>query len=136
VETPPVRIFDTIGDAKQAIADYPSATIPDEIRDQFEEYRAAPAPVARVVHLGELLYANRSLIDDDAKAFAAGLIAHAAKYSYFSMNVDDRGNRIVAALCRDLSEEPPLGTEFPAPETDPEPKARYLSVPPVIEMTV
>lgn len=93
---------------------------------------AAPSPVDRIVKAAEALYAARDTLNDDGKALCAQLMSHAALQGWHGLAEDNRGGRIVQAMCRDLGEPAPTG-EWPAPETDPAPDSRYV---PAEEMAI
>lgn len=99
--------FDTITDAREGIIDFrvehfSEMAVP--YRARFKELSASPSPVDQIVKLGEFVYANRAALPDTAKALGAGLIAYATTNAWHGLLEDDRGNRIVANLRKDLGE--------------------------------
>lgn len=114
--------FDNIADAREAIAVYRFGALLDEdvaIVDKVRDLSASPSPVDQIVRVGEYLYAKRDEIADAGKGVAGGLIAFATVNGWHGLLADNRGNRIVQALRRDLGEEPPAGIEWPDPVDDP-----------------
>lgn len=99
--------FETITDAREAIMDFRAehfADLPALYRPRFKELSASPSPVDQIVNLGEFIFANRAGMPDSAKALAAGLVAFATTNAWHGLLDDDRGNRIVANLRKDLGE--------------------------------
>lgn len=94
-------------DARNGIMDFRadhSAELPERFRARFRELTASPAPVDQIVKVGEFVYANRDDMPASAKALAAGLIAFAATNAWHGLLDDNRGDRIVANLRKDLGE--------------------------------
>jgi hypothetical protein len=117
-----VITFDNITAARDFIMDYRASKLLDEPEAVIAKVRtlsASPSPVDQIVRIGEYLYAHRSEVADPSKDIAGGLIAFATINGWHGLLADDRGNRIVQALRRDLGETPPPGLDWPDPETDP-----------------
>jgi hypothetical protein len=120
--------FDTIVAAREAIAAYRAGALLEEsttIIDKVAELHASPSPVDQIVRIGEYLYARRADIADEGKALLGGLIGFATIYGWHGLLTDDRGDRIVQAMRRDLGETPPEGEEWPLPASDPPALAIY-----------
>lgn len=114
--------FDTIAAAREAIMTYRFGALLEEgatIIAKVQALSASPSPVDQIVRTGEYLYSQRALVADDSLDIAGGLIAFATINGWHNLLADNRGNRIVQALRRDLGEDPPAGMDWPAPETDP-----------------
>jgi hypothetical protein len=99
--------FGNLTDAKTAVMDFRADhfdALPLRLRARFKELSASPSPVDVIVGVGEFIWANRQDVGDEAKLLAASLIAYATVWSYHSMDVDDRGNRIVRNLQMEVGE--------------------------------
>ena len=99
--------FETMTDARTAIMDYRAdhfANLPENLRSRFKELSASPSPVDQIVGVGEFIWANRATVDKDAKALAGGLIAFATTTAWYGLLDDDRGNRIVRNLRKEIGE--------------------------------
>jgi len=99
--------FGNLADAKTAVMDFRAdhfAALPARLQTRFKELSASPSPVDVIVGVGEFIWANREDVGDEAKQLAASLIAYATVWSYHSMDVDDRGNRIVRNLQMEVGE--------------------------------
>lgn len=115
-------IFASMTDARNAIMDYPTSALPAYLRDRYRALRGSPSPMQQIAQLGEFIYANRAAIDDEGRALGCGLIAHANLNGWNPqyLGTDNRGDRIVQALRRDLGEQNPVdGASWPEPSTDP-----------------
>lgn len=114
--------FETIATAREAIMTYRFGALLAEdgaIITKVQALSASPSPVDQIVRTGEYLYSQRALIADDSLDIAGGLIAFATMNGWHNLLADNRGNRIVQALRRDLGEDPPIGMEWPEPASDP-----------------
>lgn len=128
-----MQTFDNISDARNAIMDFRAdhfADVPEDMRARFRELSASPSPVDQIVGVGEFLYANRERLTDASRALLGGLIAFATPNAWHGLIEDDRGNRIVQAMRRDLGEKAPAGSTFPKPADDPQVKDHYRIDPP------
>lgn len=99
--------FDTITDARNAIMDYRAdhfGALPANLRTRFKELSASPSPVDQIVGVGEFIWANRAVVDNDAKALGGGLIAFATTNAWHGLLEDERGNRIVRNLRKEIGE--------------------------------
>lgn len=99
--------FETIAAAREAIMDFRAdqfGDVPERLRQRFKDLASSPSPVDQIVGIGEYVYANREDLPDSAKALGAGLIAFATVFAWHGMLDDDRGNRIVSNLRKDLGE--------------------------------
>lgn len=99
--------FETITDARNAIMDYRAdhfGALPENLRSRFRELSASPSPVDQIVGVGEFVWANRAVVDNDAKALAGGLIAFATTSAWHGLLDDERGNRIVRNLRKEIGE--------------------------------
>lgn len=123
-----MQTFDNLAAAREAIMTYRFGPLLDEGETVIETVQllsAAVSPVAQVMHIGEYLYARRADIADSGKDLAGGLIAFATVNAWHGLLNDDRGNKIVQALRRDLGETPPIGLEWPDEVDDPAPLAMF-----------
>jgi len=117
-----MQTFETITDARDAIMDFRAdhfADLDQRFRARFKELSASPSPVDQIVGLGEFVYANREAMPDSAKALGAGLIGFATTNAWHGLLDDDRGNRIVANLRKDLG-------EIKSAPAAPDPRPGYL----------
>jgi len=127
-----MRSFADAQQARGAIADYPIANVPAFLRDRYRALRDTPSPVDQIAGLGEFIYANRAEFDDEALELAAGLIGFATfPNMWHGLSQDGRGDKIILALRRDLSEEAPPGVTYPDPKDDPAPQERHVIEKPV-----
>jgi len=102
-----MQTFETIGEAREGIMDFRAdhfGDLDERFRARFKELAASPSPVDQIVSLGEFVFANRDDMPDSAKALGAGLIGFATTNAWHGLLDDDRGNRIVANLRKDLGE--------------------------------
>lgn len=119
-----MNTFGNLAAAREAIMVYRFGPLLEEsapVIAAVQELSASASPVDQVVRLGEFLYARRATIADSGKDLAGGLIAFATINGWHNLLADDRGNRIVQALRRDLGETPPVGLEWPDEADDPAP---------------
>ena len=123
--------FDSFPAAREGIMEFRAehfGDVPEYLRPRFKDLAASPSPVDQAVNLGEFIFANREALGDKAKELGAGLIAFATQMSFHGLDIDDRGNRIVANLRKEIGEiktapaapEPRVGSlvEVPAPTDD------------------
>jgi hypothetical protein len=110
------------------VADHAS-DLPEDVRALIITATSQPSPVDTIVSVGELLYARRADLGNEARELAAGCISFAALNGWHGLALDGRGAKIVGALRRELGHDHPSG-EWPAAEDDPEPLAQYVAAPP------
>lgn len=114
--------FDTITECRNAIMDYRAGALttePEAVVTKVRDLSASPSPVDQIVRTGEYLYAKRAEISADGQSLAGGLVAFATVNGWFGLLENERGNKIVQAIRRDLGETPPTGVEWPDPADDP-----------------
>lgn len=87
--------------------------------DTLLEATAKVSPVEKIVDTGELLYAIRDTLDEDGLTLAGQAIEFATRNGWHGLGTDNRGQRMVDALRRQLGEPHPTGGEWPAKDTDP-----------------
>lgn len=127
-----MRSFEDAQQARGAIADYPISRVPAFLRDRYKALRDATSPVDQIAGLGEFIYANRAEFDDEGLELATGLIGFATfPNAWHGLSLDGRGNKIILALRRDLSEEAPPGVTYPEAKDDPAPQERHVVEKPV-----
>lgn len=127
-----MRSFEDAQQARGAIADYPISQVPEYLRARYRTLRDAASPVDQIAGLGEFIYANRDAFDDEGLELATGLIGFATfPNQWHGLSQDGRGNKILLALRRDLSEEAPPGVSYPDPKDDPAPLERHIVEKPV-----
>ena len=122
-----VQTFDTIADARKAVALFNFASLPTEIATKAIDFVASPSPVDQIVKTGEYLYAEKASITSDALSLAGGLIAFATINGWHGLLDGDRGNKIVQAVRRTLGETPPTGLSWPDAADDPAPLGMFES---------
>lgn len=93
------------------------------------------SPVDKTVGFAEALYGVRADLSDDGLVLAGQVIEFATRYAWHGLTQDARGERMVAAIRRQLGEEHPTGGEWPAPETDPTPVGAAVPATPFQPMT-
>lgn len=117
-----MQTFEDIGTARNAIMDFRAdhtADLPEDLRPTFRDLSASPSPVDQIVRIGELIYARRADMPNEAKELAVGLIAFASTNAWYGLLDDNRGGRIVGALRRGLGHAPLPGMSWPEEDTDP-----------------
>jgi hypothetical protein len=120
--TPPA----SIQDALSAISTYlitEGANLNTELREALITSSGRPSPVDRIVEVGESLYTHADYLSAEGKLLCAGLLTFATINGWHGLPNDNRGPRIAQAMQRDAGETPPLGMNWPDPETDPVAKA-------------
>jgi hypothetical protein len=75
-----------------------------------------------VVKTAEEIYKRRDDLDGPTLQLAAGLASFCYLWGFHGMDEEARGQKMSLALRRDSGEPAPEGVEWPAVETDPEPK--------------
>lgn len=125
--------LDSLLAAKAAIADYAmmaAGTLPETTRGQLRDIlsRFASPVTLTIMDTLEALYAAKSDLDDAGRTLVAQLATFAVGMGWNGINDDARGERIVAAMRRDLGEKAPSKAGWPAPDADPAPDARFVSV--------
>lgn len=98
--------------------------LPEHARERLLEFAGHPSPVDRVVNSAEAIYAVAGEVSNGARDMGARLAQFAAVNGWHGMG--ERGFAMAAALQRMAGHEPPAGTTWPEPETDPEPLAHFL----------
>ncbi len=98
---------------------FEAGTLPDAVREAFVESRDHVSPVVSVVRCAELLYSVRQQLSKEGLDLAAQLASFAAAHGWHQMAV--RGTALAAALQRQAGHEPPEGSSWPAPASDPAP---------------
>ena len=127
-----MQTFDNITSAREGIMNYivgPLTTESADISTKIRQFNSSPSPVDQIVSIAEYLYAKRAEISNEGKNLAAGLAAFATTNGWHNLLADDRGNKIVQALRRDLGETPPAGVEWPSSVNDPTPSAIFAEAP-------
>lgn len=99
-----------------------SAELPQVTNDALLDAGTKVSPVDKLVDVGEVLYAARADLDTDALTIAGQVIEFCTRNGWHGLTNDARGERMVAAIRRQLGEPHPTGGEWPDPETDPAPK--------------
>lgn len=122
-----MQSFDNITEAADAVNEWFWTNKNDMADDLVEAVQLHIGPTKSAVDLivktTEAIYARRATLDNAALQLAAGLASFASVWGFHDMADDDRGQRIASALLRDSGESEPAGGEWPAVETDPEPKS-------------
>lgn len=116
----------TLSDALAAVDRFiieHAATAPAPAKDAILAAGTKVSPIDKLVDIGEALYAARVEIDADALTIAGQVIEFCTRNGWHGLPNEARGARMVAAIRRDLGEAHPSGGEWPAAETDPEPRS-------------
>lgn len=124
--------FDSITAAKSGLVAYlmaSGATLDDTLQQRLTDAMACPSPVDMLVQSMEALYAAHTDLDDAGKALVAQLSGFIVANGWHGINQDDRGNRIIRAMLRELGEIPPLGVTWPEVDDDPAVDARFVTSP-------
>lgn len=100
------------------------AVLAPELKSALETSNGRPSPVDRIVEVGESLYTHAAILSDQGKRLCGSLMRFASMNGWHGLaEGENRGGRIFQAMARDTGEEPPMGMDWPAAETDPDPKA-------------
>lgn len=99
-----------------------SADLSQSTKDALISAATKVSPVDKLVEVGEVLYAARADLSDDSLVIAGQVIEFCTRNGWHGLTNDARGERMVAAIRRQLGEPHPTGGEWPDPETDPAPK--------------
>ncbi|MBC2668761.1 hypothetical protein ACFOON_15160 [Novosphingobium piscinae] len=111
-----------------------AAALPQGPKDALLASGSKVSPVDKLVEVAEVLYAARGDLDEDGLTIAGQIAEFCTRNGWHGLADDARGERMVAAIRRDLGEPHPSGGQWPAPETDPLPKGASTAaqVPPYL----
>lgn len=127
----------TLGDALAAVDRFlieHAATAPESAKDAILAAGAKVSPVDKLVDIAEALYAARADFDADALTIAGQVIEFCTRNGWHGLANEARGERMVAAIRRDLGEPHPSGGEWPAASSDPEARAAAAGGTPFVPM--
>lgn len=130
-------LLPTLGDALAAVDRFlmlHAATAPAAARDAILAASTKVSPVDKLVGIAEALYAARADLDAGALTIAGQVIEFCTRNGWHGLANDARGERMVAAIRRDLGEPHPSGGEWPAAGSDPEPHGTAAGGTPFIPM--
>lgn len=114
----------TLGDALSAVDQFlilHASELPEASKTALLAAGTKVSPVDKLVEVGEVLYGARKDLNDDSLIIAGQVIEFCTRNGWHGLTNDARGERMVAAIRRQLGEPHPTGGEWPAPETDPAP---------------
>ncbi|WP_298195530.1 hypothetical protein [Novosphingobium sp.] len=123
-----MNFLSTLSDALEASSSLP-AELPEAVQAALLDASAKVSPVDKLVEIAEVLYAARAELDEDALVIAGQVIEFCTRNGWHGLTNDDRGDRMVAAIRRQLGEPHPTGGEWPDPETDPAVKGAPVEQP-------
>jgi hypothetical protein len=127
-----MQTFDNITEAREGIINYIVGALTTESADitaKIRQLNTSPSPVDQIVSIAEYLYAKRAEISIEGKSLAAGLAAFATTNGWHNLLADNRGNKIVQALRRDLGETAPAGVQWPNSVDDPAASPAFAEIP-------
>jgi hypothetical protein len=104
------------------------AALPEAVRTMMAGQlpgRPGGSVVDSWVNIGELMFANRADINDDAHRLGAQC-AFMCRMNGFSTLGGERGWAVQQALQREAGDEPPAGAAWPDPGDDPDPLEAWV----------
>ncbi len=126
--------FENLTAAKSGLVAYLMAsgpTLNETLKRYLTDAVACPSPVDMLVQSMEALYAAHADLDATGKALVAQLSGFIVANGWHGINQDDRGNRIVRAMLRELGQTPPIGVTWPDGADDPVADTRFVTSPDV-----
>ena len=121
--------FNGITEAADAVNEWfwtNKTTLPEVMVNKIQPLLGpTKSPVDLVVNTSESIYKNKGELDSEDLQLGASLSYFCYIWGFHGMDVDKRGAKMSLALRRDSGETAPEGIQWPAEETDPEPKEGF-----------
>lgn len=129
-----MEMFNGLPDAIAAFRAYErdrqnDGTLPEYLMENITNIAGEVSPAVVISNGAEVLYANMDTCGKEGLELGTRLTALATQFGWHGLAVEDRGTRMVRAMCRELQIPPAIGSHQKK-ENDPAPKSVYA--PPLV----
>lgn len=124
-----MAIPETIGAAKAQLLTFlmeHGGDLPESTVQHLRDAQTCPSGVELLMRSIEALYAVGSAMTQATRALLIDLLPLVIDNGWWGMLDDNRGVRMRMAMLRDSGAEPPLGQDWPTPDTDPAPSPQFV----------